>query len=922
MPKPDSARYVWYNRSGLGRNQYASFRKTLDVSGKVKSAVINVFADTFYKLFVNGEFVEYGPVRFDPRFPLHDTHDIAHFLKPGTNVVAVLANYFGMKTFKAMPVHAGFVAWGSVETTTGAISLDTRADSWKCIEDKAYTYAPKLSFALNAGDRCAQSLEQDGWTTAAFDDSAWPGCVELEHQDSWGPLEPRNIPFMTGAAVPVHKVVRVLPLARNEQWYSFTVPAPNSGQIHGRNAQQYVAFQTWVHSPADQTVTAGIFFCDPWLNGEMLGMGLESVNKPMRYAQSWKLKAGWNHYGGVVKLYEDVCDLYIALPLDRGLAVSAVRDPQSDVVFRRSRVFTAAEYNPSWPYDPEETLAPVGGWIDVRRHETAHAPCRETSWDDYGEQVERLSPESLDGHVFRRDDYPHGFAVLLDIDHMHLAFPRVRLSGVAGATVDLTYSEHCTADGMHLRHSHNYQGGDSVRCSRDTVDFTPSHPKGMRYLKLTVRGAAGDVTLDEVSLRAARYPVEYKGAFRCSDPLLNEIWEMGRRTQAANMEDAYVDCSGRERGMYLRDTILQYHSNLAAFGDHALMHRCFQLYGQSPDDTGKFRAVYPNTGDYTIADFALNGLEGYYVYWQHTGDLERVRQDWDAILGNLAWFHKLADQRKDLLLDAEWDKHQGIKAHYGGFHGDLSTVKGHQDNTGVHCTFSCTYLIALQRAYELAALLGRKDDASALRKRIAVLRKSIQKFWDPKARKFGDNLRRKAHSVHANLFAIRAGVATKAQIAAVREYVKHELRSIFVNGYNPDAGVYCSPNFGFYILEGLYMAGLYETAENMMREGWGWALAQGMRTCPEYWRNGSSVCHAWSAGPTWFLSRHVLGVHYPEPGNTKKVAVEVLTDRVTYAEGAFPHPKGVVKVKWHMERGRRVFDYVRAPRGVEVVSVA
>ena len=226
--------------------------------------------------------------------------------------------------------------------------------------------------------------------------------------------------------------------------------------------------------------------------------------------------------------------------------------------------------------------------------------------------------------------------------------------------------------------------------------------------------------------------------------------------------------------------------NLAAFGDRRLFGRCMQLYGQSPDATGKLRAVYPNSGDYTIADFALNGLEGFRAYYEQTGDLERIRTDWDAMLKNLAWFHRLADERDDLLLDAEWDRKKGVKAHYGGFHGDLSIVKGHMDNTGIHCVFSCTYLIAMQAAETLGRAVGRTDDVAALRKRIDVITPAIRdKFWDATARCFGDNLDKTTHSIHASLFAARAGAASAEQLAGIREHVAAALKCVFVNGYDP-----------------------------------------------------------------------------------------------------------------------------------------
>jgi len=129
-----------------------------------------------------------------------------------------------------------------------------------------------------------------------------------------------------------------------------------------------------------------------------------------------------------------------------------------------------------------------------------------------------------------------------------------------------------------------------------------------------------------------------------------------------------------------------------------------------------------------------------------------------------------------------------------------------------------------------------------------------------------------------------------------------------------------SPNYAYYIFEALYQAGLPEVAENLMREGWGWALAQGFATCPEYFRLSGSHCHAWSASPTYYLSKNVLGVHFPSAPDMSKVAIQVCSG-LECAEGAFPLPQGgEVAVKWHMKNGERVFDYVMAPDGVEIAT--
>ena len=919
------AQFIWNDAEGRGRNLFACFRHTLELSAHPRAAVIHLFADTTYQLFVNGAFVEFGPVRFDPRFPQYDTIDLTAWLRPGKNVIAVLVNSFQHKTFKAIPNQAGFIAWGTVVLPDGTtLSLDTTPGRWRAVPDAARArYTGKFSFALSAAECYEQRGEQPGWTTAEFDDQHWPPAVVLRNQQAWGPLTPRTIPFMRRDPVPVKAVRHILPLLATETLYSWWAPYPPHYEDNKAAYSPFFAFMTWIYSPRDQELNVGTFWGDNWLNGEKVPRGTACYLRPMRINQKWHLRAGWNHLFGFVNAYHDIVEQYFAVPRDAGL-VFDVEQGTGRCTFKRTRMLTTAEYaqhiaKKPLPFAPDDPLADIGGWIDVPASDPAQSPARETSWDVYGDAVESLTVDSLAGHTFRLQDYPHGFSLLLDLGQIHLVWPRLQFSGVRGATIDVASNEHLHTDGQHMRLMHHYAAADRIICSRDDVDWMPAQPRGMRYLMITVRHASSDVTFTGLSLRSAAYPAARSGAFRCSDVLLTEIWEMCARTLATNMEDAYDDCVGRERGMYGRDTIIQYFVNLAIFGDHALMGRCMQLYGQSPDNTGKFRAVYPNTGDYTIADFALEMVEGYWHYYQHSGDLARVREDWNAIKHNLQWFHELADERRDLLLDGEWHTRRGINAHYGGFHGDV-TSKGYISNKGIHCMFSCTYLTALRCAVRLAKLLGDTGEARALQARVTRLAQSIRtKFWNPKLKCYSDNLARHTHSAHASLLAVRSGAAPRSQWPHIRRHVERELRSVFVNGYDPSAGCKLSPSFAFYLFDSLYQLGMAETAENLMRQGWGWMLAQGMRTCGEYFDTTRSLCHAWSASPAYYLSKYVLGVHYPNAPDYSTVEIRVLTHHVTEAEGAFPHPRGAVKVKWHTERGRRVFDYVKAPRGVRVI---
>lgn len=917
------AQYVWYDTEGFGRNLFASFRLAFELEGVPESAELSLFADTAYQLFVNGLFVEFGPVRFDPRFPLFDTVDLMPHLRAGRNVISVLVNSFQHKTYKAIEHPAGFIAWGGAKTSTGEVVTFATPGGWKVIPDPAHArYSAKFSFALNAAELFDQSAEETGWKEPSFDDRHWLEAVLVKQQDAWGELKPRSIPFMSKTPVSVAAVRHLLPLDHQEDRYSFSVPFP---QCFASNREQFnrtVLFTTWIYAPETCNIHAGVFWGEYWLNGQKIPRGVDCVARNQRSTQTWNLRKGWNHFFGMVEAYHDVVEQYIALPKGLGLRVCADKQQESCLRFRHTPILSARVYDgtiaqKTLPLSEDDELPEIGGWLVVHATQMAQCPSREMGWDRYADPLESLIAENLGGHCFRLTDYPQGFSLLLDLGQTYNILPKLSLEGGAGATVDLAYTEHLCSDQMHVKFQHHHPCADRLLCSRHTIDWLPVHPRGGRYLMLTVRNPQSDITLKSLQLLSAMYPVEERGRFSCSDPLLTAIWQMGKHTQAVNMEDAYVDCVCRERGMYGRDTIIQYHVNLATFGDQALMGRCMQLYGQSPDPSGKFRAVYPSDGNYTIADFALNMVEGYWNYYENSGDLERIRLDWSAIRRDLQWFHGLSDERPDLLLDSDWPKKRGLAAMYGGFHGDLSS-KG-MLAAGPNCSFSCTYLMAIRAALRLATVLDDHHESSSLTARAEVLVQSIRSaFWDEVKGGYADNLEHTTFSAHASLLAVSSGAAEAAQLKDIRNYVAQELTSLFRNGAGLTVDPVVSPSYAFYLFAALYQLGLTETAEAMMRQGWGWMLDQGLQTCSEYFTLESSHCHAWSASPTYYLSKNVLGVHFPLAPNFDLVEIRVQTHGVTWAEGAFPHPRGLIEVKWHTEDGFRVFDLLRAPTGVKI----
>ncbi|WP_181357652.1 trehalase family glycosidase [Stenomitos frigidus] len=928
---PEKAQFIWHATENAGRNQYVNFRRKIKLSGTIKESIFNIFADTSYQLFINEVFVCQGPIRFDPRYPFFDYIDLKPYLKENAeNVISIQANFFGCKTYKSINHIPGLICWGKIFTKKQAVDLSSNSQNWKAaIALERSRYTPQLSFALNPNDFYDQSKEEK-WKQVAFNDQAWKPAVAIAKQKAWGSLAKRKIPMLRYEPVTINQSmppIKVIPLIHQEDKYSFTIPFPdklNDAVVYPE--RYYIAYYTYVFSEKEKIVRdISAFWGEMWLNGKEV--------KPYRHdtelklSLEWHLQEGWNYLFGKVAPYADILDFYLGIPKTANLTLSANKNDVSDVLFRHTpnvSISAFTDFLEALPLPYPEGVQLPGGieWLEVRQANRAENPAFESCWDVYGASFESFEIQKIQGKRFSITDYPSGFALLFDLEYIRLCYPILKASGTKGSYIDFVYCEYIDDDQRHLKPTFNYQSADRVKCTEDVIAYMPNQPRGVRYMLITFRGISESICIESFSLRKATYPVVKKGAFKCSDPLLNRIWEMCALTQATNMEDAYVDCVGRERGMYIRDTVIQYHNNLVLFGDQLLFQRCMELYGQSLDASGRFRAVYPNSGTYVIADFALNAVEGFWAQYENTGDQSLLENFWPEMLKNIAWFNNLSDARADYLLDADWLKKGGEVSSNDGFAGDSCVVDGYRDIAGINCEFSCTYVIALRCLSKAANVLGKPTEANAFKKRLEKVSQSIHALlWDAKKGCYSDNLEKRTHSAQANLFALRAGVVDAKQLESVKKHIAQTLRCIFVNGYDDKAGVYMSPSYAFYLFDGLYTAGLEETAENLMRQGWGFFLAKGYQTTPEDFHDSpyQSLCHAWSASPVYYLSKYILGVHYTKAPDFSEVLIKPQTKSVQQAEGKVPHPKGVVEVKWHREKAQIVFDYLKAPEGVKVV---
>lgn len=189
------------------------YRRAFTLDAVPSSVPARLTADSRYMLTVNGIEVGRGPIRSQPRRLRYDEFDLAPFLRPGENVVAVLVTYYGHANSFWQPAVSsngmGTDALLVFEADLGHEMLASDA-SWKVQRSAAHgTFEHGGLDGVPVESTDARELP-DGWDAPGFDDSAWApaAIVATRHiggfavsqppTDPYGPLLPRGIGALDG----------------------------------------------------------------------------------------------------------------------------------------------------------------------------------------------------------------------------------------------------------------------------------------------------------------------------------------------------------------------------------------------------------------------------------------------------------------------------------------------------------------------------------------------------------------------------------------------------------------------------------------------------------------------------------------------------------------------------------------------------
>ncbi len=893
-------KFVWLEGIGPSRNQFVRFDRTVVLSMVPEAFPLHVFADTRYRLRVNGEFVASGPGRFVTQFPEYDTHDLVRWLRAGENRIEVEVNFFGASSFQSMPDgRPGFIAWGG----SAGVDLATPGEwtGWKL--DAWAADAPLFSFAQNPVEICDTRRLVSGAEKK-------PLVVLGGEAAPWGPLHPYSGVAPSFEIQNFHRIELAGALKSDERRVGFlshdpeAATRPNSG-----TKRPWRAFATWIHAQTALDLRVSCFWSELRCNGEAVPVDTNTPLGNHGYCVL-PLRGGWNLLTGEFEVLSENWVYCLGVPSDAPVSLHGRRDLACD----QPLVLSAIGPRESLGTIAETAEVPPADWTLCDGDPSKLTPARMMGWDEpVADAVRGLASGAL--HEVSTIEAAEATWCVSFLGGF-LGHPIVEVDAPEGTILDVAVDDWQAPSGGAAPYLSNPFVDSAERFvlkgGPQTVELF--HCRGGRFLQATLRSPSGPapLTLRRVAVRSRRTLGPDGTRFRCDHPALEWSWAASMRTLIASTEDAYSDSPWRERGTYIGDLRVNLFLQNLLTGDlHTTARRAIRVFAQAQFPDGLLPAVAPAWLRHPLEDFTLLWISIVEDYHAMTGDLETVAEMWptiEAIWSSTAW--KCGDH-------GLWDKEgPGLFIDWG--------VLNSEREGRANALLNLFRLRAARSTAALAALLGRDCDATFFEAEAARVDAAIgDMLWSDERGTLLPALGATTPGLHANALALAFAWGTHDQRQRILRAIEPALRSNLARGIKNGQGSGHLELFIFhFLLPALADLGRPDLAEELIAQHYGYLQGLGLETLPECFsgveRNVGSLCHSWVGAPAIYAARYVLGLR-PAAGNPDRLVFSPVVHGITRASGKIAHRRGWIEVDWKRVNGRIDAD-IHAPEGVEIVN--
>lgn len=161
-------------------NSHLLFRRDFELTD-IGTATLYISADDYYKLYINGQFVDQGPAPGNPERYYYNTLDVARFLVPGHNFIAIHTYYQGLinRVWVSGDARHGLVA----ELIVDANVIVATDESWLVAPHTGYSSLGLVGYKTQVLEHYDSAAPEVGFELPSFDDSGWKQAKLRRHLD-------------------------------------------------------------------------------------------------------------------------------------------------------------------------------------------------------------------------------------------------------------------------------------------------------------------------------------------------------------------------------------------------------------------------------------------------------------------------------------------------------------------------------------------------------------------------------------------------------------------------------------------------------------------------------------------------------------------------------------------------------------------
>lgn len=928
-----NANWIWKKQNNYQiYNQTVRFKKVIEISD-LEQATIKLTADSWYRLFVNGRWVNDGPARAWPEHYSYDELDITAYLRNGKNFIEVLARYWGVGTFHNIPQQAGFIAEIEAIFRDGKKASFPSDESWQVTEVKA--------FIRNTPKACIQMEAQEFYDARLENDLKWEAAQNLFSPNNapWKNLQPRDVALLTKKPFPPPSLSDVKIVKRKSDLH-FCMPVPRIVHPGMIEANFSTSAASGIATVLKLEKSEKIRFN---LDGYRLGIdGIEKSDG------NYELEEG-----------EHLVCAFVSRPVShkKDFSIGIENPPQSLQLVN--------------PLDPD--WENPWCWISLPEFEFADDDLRWMKWSidkngndrlkNYDETVNQflrevrtkkdferklknrcrnLTKEQMFVHDFYwqflyREPIKDGWGLIenpqnmlvengevtivhpaaegdvelvFDLGEQNIGYYDFELFAQKGTVVDIYGVEYISPDGT-VQHTADpawdaiYRNGMRYICKDGWNRFISTKRRSGRYLFLTLRNFSDPIKITKFQLIESTYPVEIKAWFQCSDWRLNKIWEISRRTLKLCMEDTYTDCPLYEQTLWVGDARNESLFGYWTFDAQDIGRRCIRLAAQSLERFPIVGCQVPSAWQCLLPAWGF--LWGISVrdYFYYSGDAEFIKSIWDDVIKNIQGAEKYLDEYG--LFSAPW---------WNMF--DWSGIDD-QHETVLHN--SMLLVGAVNAAIQCAEVLHDEKSKiwlADLRQRLCL---AINKFWDEQKQAYPDSIHEDGSlsdsiSQHTSFLSLLYDIVDEKNRAAAIANVLHPRKEMVKVG-SPFAMMYFYETLEKIGYSNKIIQSIYESYVPMIDSGATtvWEVFPSSEFHPPRFPTRSHA-HAWSSAPLYFLPRIILGIRQTRPGGEEFIVSPDIS-KLKYARGAISTAKGVLAVSWEIKENDMMVR-IQKPPGAKV----